>query len=287
METRTQLQKTEEYSKEQVQNLQYTREQLQKAENKLRSDAISSYADTVQKLNIKIETERFVGKFDWDKSLYLPAIEVNGKKYLLSESSSSFSLNNISTFYSKVLNLAMTTSKPDQKSGSSAASVAGPLYVNNEKTAIFFPLSDDKLPALKTLSYSNLKQRGTQNLTLFKANSYGRETADLQGRCSLGLTDNPDGSGYLYIRNSQQGSELQTALGDFVLSKEGEFVGIVVAMRSSNLTAKSEAVCWILPEKMEIEKFQQLRLNKKSGSAYFEDFSADFQKVFSINANAK
>ena len=50
------LQKTEEYSKEQVQNLQYTREQLQKAENKLRSDAISSYADTVQKLNIKIET---------------------------------------------------------------------------------------------------------------------------------------------------------------------------------------------------------------------------------------
>ena len=281
MATRTQLQKTEEYSKEQLENLQYTREQLEKTENKLRSDAISNYADSVRKLDINIVTERFMGKMNWDKSFYLPLVQLNGKNYLIGESSSIFLLNQISSHYMKVLTLNLTAAKPDQKDAGQTENIGGPLYVNPARTAIFFPVVQQNNKALKVISYQDLKQRGVQNLTLFKAGSYGKETADLQGRCSLGLSENPDGSAYLYIRNSKQGSELQAGLGDFVLSKEGDFVGIVVALKSSNLTAKTEAVCWILPKDIQVEKMPQLRLNKKDSAVYYEDFSKDFQKIFS------
>ena len=100
---------------------------------------------------------------------------------------------------------------------------------------------------LAALTIDALKQRGLEDLFLFKARSFGKESASLNGRCSLDLSK---GGSQLYIRNSGRSpaGELKAEPGDFIITKQGDFVGIVTAIEDFDMGRRQEAKCFVFPE---------------------------------------
>ncbi len=280
-ETRAQLVKTEEQQQEQARNLQYTRSQLELAERKLRNDAVSSYSASVRKLKVHIVNDRFLGKLQTDRTLYLPQVNIGGKVYLIGELSSVLGLDAQSSGYSQVSELSFRSYNPMDNTGESVLNEPVITLAEYGKSAVLIPVEHPNGEVLKPVSFDGLKKRGTQNLTLFKASSYGNQTADLEGRCSLDLSDNGNGQNCMIVRNSiRNASELAAEPGDFILSKEGDFIGVIVSVSSSSFGQKQEARCYILPENFIPENTsRKIRILKKEGQNFYEDFVEDLSQV--------
>ncbi|MPN34339.1 hypothetical protein SDC9_181832 [bioreactor metagenome] len=124
---------------------------------------------------------------------------------------------------------------------------------------------------LEALNIDTLKQRGLGDLFLFKPGSFGKESAPISDRCSLDLGT---GTARLLIRNTGRGSgsELRAEPGDFVITKQGDFVGIVTGIESYDLGRRQEAKCFVLPAGFSWDGAGTIRLDK-ADSGFFESFA--------------
>lgn len=276
-QTREALLKVAAESKANAETLAYTRKQLVKTEELLRSDALTKYSKAAVQMSFHLKNERFMNDFELNETLYLPEIEIGGKTYLPGSFRALTGLLKQYAGYTRVVELTYHVKKPE--SSAELLPLNGPLWsLNNDPRACLIEIARPIGTPLKTITYAELKKRGLQNLTLFKFGSFGRETASLNGRCSIALARDDDP--YLYIRNSlRSSSELSAATGDFVISKEGQFVGVVVSTAANSLNGYEEALCYIFPSAVNLKDAVELPLDRKKGAKYYTGFINALQKL--------
>ncbi len=218
------------------------RDMLTAAEAKLRSDVQKKYSGAVIRVDMQMEETRMLIPVKRQGSFYLPVILAGGRTCVVGELPNLTGNVRNRPDYAAVTSLKYQVS-PAEKSGSGKA-WPGPLYVfRQEPSIVLMEVKLEGRTPLKALTMTELKQRGLQDLYLFKNSSLGRDSAALGGRCSLEKQ-------YFYIRNAVHGSgsELRAEPGDFVLTKQGEFVALVVGIVNSDMGRRQEACCVMMPE---------------------------------------
>ncbi len=250
-------------------NLVEIKARLTKAEDQLRSDALTCYAAAAVEVLLNLQNERLLLDSKVNEKIYLPEVTIGGKTYLASTFRAMTGTTEIHTGYSKVSRLDYLMKKPDAKGAEEK--LQGPiLTLNADNRACLIPVAKPLGKPLEAITYKQLKERGLQDLTLFKFKSFGKETAALEGRCSLNLSG--DGK-YMYIRNSVRNhSELAAGEGDFVISRQGQLVGVVVAVHSYDFGNREEAQCFIFPDTIDLKETLALPIVKPEGKKYYTEF---------------
>lgn len=252
--------------------LKETRVRLTEAEEKLRSDALQKYAQSVVKLAFQIKEKRFLVDYENAETLFLPEVNIGGSSYIVADLKIITGMFRDISSHEKVYALSYRLALPE---GDTARSVNldGPLLsLNADNRVCLLEVPSICKSQVKIISYSQLRKRGLQNLHLFKYNSYGKGNCALESRCSMSFSSNDK---YLYIRNSTRrtDSELKAQLGDFILTKEGELVGVVVAVEDFDLGRKQEAKCFIFPDNINLKDSVAIPILKQPKQEYFTSFS--------------
>ncbi len=251
-------------AKEQI--LKKTAADLEKVQEVLRNDALSSYSRTVSPLKFEIRNDRLFNSFENQKTFYLPELSFSGKTFLAGALETLTGLRDQGSSYTQVSDLKYTLLK------GTPSVLTDAFYVLGEEPRIAMmeiPARPEAKP-LTVITASKLRKRGLQDLTLFKADRLGDQSATLNGRCSL----RPDQDKIMIIRNSlRSSSEVPAEVGDFVITKEGEFAGIVIRVVPYSTEGRAEAWCWIFPSEINLAKAERLPLIRKPGEQYFMDFA--------------
>lgn len=257
--------------------LEIVKEQIGKAVT-TRDESLAKYSEAVLELSISLENERFINNAEFNSKLYLPEIILNGKNYLPVDFRSATGIGSMHSGYSKVIKLDYRQKRPSAVAQSQPKAL---LSMNADNRVCLLESANQAAKPLSVLTYEKLKKRGLQDLYLFKAQSLGKSVTGLDGRCSISLQGE---NHYLYIRNQRGDPALSAENGDFIISKEGEFVGLVLAERSYDLGTRHEAQCWLFPEKSNLNDITPLPLNKTPADDYFVGF-VDASKILIKRVN--
>lgn len=243
----------------------------------LESEVLVTYKDTMKQLKIVNEQKRMIMNYTNGGTYYLPVIKVDKKNVVISLFSilSGNSIDRIE--FEDVTKLDYKLFDPN-KEDSEALDVTGPIYVSRKDVRVaLLEIPEPPEQTLHFVKVSDLRRRGFNNLYLFKFNQYGKDGGTLEGRCSMSMDKNDD---YLYIRNDSrtQSSTVQAEVGDMVMSKEGGFIGVIVAVNKLD-NGKSEAKCFVFPDNFELRNSAKLSLKKEPKSEFYTDFEILGNKV--------
>ena len=258
-------------AKEEV--LRKTESDLARTSAMLRSDALSSYATAVRTLHMKLKNDRLFRDFTVDEKYFLPEIRWNGKVFLIGAVENVTGLLSRQTGYTRVAELSYTVAPAGKKLTFPPVSVTDPILSLAEDPRICLLAMDDRMTVasvpLNVMTADALRKRGLQNLTLFKSSRYGEGSAQLDGRCSM----RPDTDDFLLIRNSlRSSSEVPAQVGDFVISREGQFVGVVVRVSANAAEGRADAWCRILPGQTDFSRAVRIPVVRKSGEEWYASF---------------
>lgn len=259
--------------------LEATKKELQAAEEKLRSDVLERYDASVIRLTFVLNEKRLLLDQKGGGVFYLPLVNIAGKtvmpgfhKQLFGDAEYALNFDRVDRLEYRV----NVTSAPLEEAGTQ---LRGPLLLfpgEPRLAAIEFNVRGRK--PLAALTIDALKQRGLDDLFLFKLGTFGKESAPISDRCSLDLGS---GGPQLYIRNTGRGSgsELRAEPGDFIITKQGDFVGIVTGIENFDMGRRQEAKCYVLPADFKWDGAKTIRLEKAAGAEYFEDFSKGVREI--------
>jgi len=235
---------------------------LQTAENRLRSDVLTRYSQAAVKLRQHIREKRLLVDRDEIGELYLPLVSVDGRSYLISALRRLGGSRQNSSALSDVTALQYSASTPGVNTP--AQQLAGPIWVENSDCRVaMLEVPEPKSTPLTLLTKKELKQRGIQDLYLFKVNSFGKDSTILDSRCSMSFENDDD---YLYIRNGARvSSELKAEVGDLVLTKQGELVAVVVALENYDFNRQQEARCFVFSSLPDVRNMSPIKLEKTGG----------------------
>ena len=259
--------------------LEATKKELQAAEEKLRSDVLERYDASVIRLTFALNEKRLLLDQKGGGVFYLPLVNIAGKtvmpgfhKQLFGDAEYALNFDRVDRLEYRV----NVTSAPLEEAGTQ---LRGPLLLfpgEPRLAAIEFNVRGRK--PLAALTIDALKQRGLDDLFLFKPGTFGKESAPISDRCSLDLGS---GGPQLYIRNTGRGSgsELRAEPGDVIITKQGDFVGIVTGIENFDMGRRQEAKCYVLPADFKWDGAKTIRLEKAAGAEYFEDFSKGVREI--------
>ena len=268
-QTETILTQKDKVIEDKDRDLNETKKKADELEKMLNNDVLTSYNASALELSFHLVNDRLFNNIVIDKSFFLPAVTLGGKTWLVSAFRDTTGLN-LHSGYTKVTELQYKVRRPQSKDQWSA--VNGPaLCLAEDARVCLFPVDAAKTEApVRVITFGALRERGLDNLTLFKSATFSKDSADITGRCSVSMEQ---GDNYLYIRNpNRSSSELKADVGDIVLSKEGFFVGVVVKVSSSDLGQTSTAQCYVFTGEPELTKALQLRLTKEPSQTLYYDF---------------
>jgi hypothetical protein len=267
-QTETILTQKDKVIEDKDRDLNETKKKADELEKMLNNDVLTSYNASALELSFHLVNDRLFNNIVIDKSFFLPAVTLGGKTWLVSAFRDTTGLN-LHSGYTKVTELQYKVRRPQSKDKWSA--VNGPaLCLVEDARVCLFPVASDKTEPVRVITFGALRERGLDNLTLFKSATFSKDSADITGRCSVSMEQ---GDNYLYIRNpNRSSSELKADVGDIVLSKEGFFVGVVVKVSSSDLGQTSTAQCFVFTGEPELAKAIQLRLTKEPSQTLYYDF---------------
>ena len=253
---------------EKQKDLADTRQEAAELKKMLSNDSLTSYNASALELSFHLVNDRLLNNITIDKSFFLPAVSLGGKSWLVSAFRDTTGLT-LYSGYTKVTELAYKVRRPQSKD--KWTPVTGPaLCLAEDSRVCLFPVEAGKAEPIQAITFGALRERGLDNLTLFKSGTFSKDSADITGRCSVSLEQ---GDNHLYIRNpNRSSSELKADVGDIVISKEGFFVGVVVKVSSSDLGQTSTAQVYVFPSEPELAKALQLRLTKEPSQTLFYDF---------------
>ena len=253
---------------EKQKDLADTRQEAAELKKMLSNDSLTSYNASALELSFHLVNDRLLNNITIDKSFFLPAVSLGGKSWLVSAFRDTTGLT-LYSGYTKVTELAYKVRRPQSKD--KWTPVTGPaLCLAEDSRVCLFPVEAGKAEPIQAITFGALRERGLDNLTLFKSGTFSKDSADITGRCSVSLEQ---GDKHLYIRNpNRSSSELKADVGDIVISKEGFFVGVVVKVSSSDLGQTSTAQVYVFPGEPELAKALQLRLTKEPSQTLFYDF---------------
>ena len=248
---------------------------LEDTRRQLQSNVLESYSDAAVRLRILLLEERFIMNQRGGGLYYLPLVKFNNRTFLTGHFRTFAGNAEVPLMFRDITTLAYRGVKPG--SNNKEINIPGPLLSLPAEPHV--AAIEVKLPGIKpleVLTRSQLAKRGTARLYLFKNRSFGRESAELGGRCSYDLFNK---SGNLIIRNALRGtgSELRAEPGDIVLSGEGKFVGIVTDLRSEDLGRRQTARVYVFPDEKVWENPEKIRIYKESGK--YVEFAERARKI--------
>ena len=254
--------------------LKSTEQRLAAAEQKLRSDVLDRYHEAAVRLDLALTEERLLLNQHGGGVYYLPLVKISGKNVLVASFHTLAGDLEIPLKFDRILELAYRTRPGDAPDAAAPGiTAAGPLLtLPDEPRIAALEIAPEGRKPLETMTIGKLRQRGLHNLYLFKTSSFGKESAALGGRCSIDLSAREP---YLYIRNTGRGtggSELRAEPGDFVLSREGDFIGVVVSIENFDFGRRQEAKCFVFPDEFNWEKAGSIPIVRRPGEEYFNAF---------------
>ncbi len=254
--------------------LKSAEERLAEAEQKLRSDVLDRYHEAAVRLDLALTEERLLLNQHGGGVYYLPLVKLGGKNVLVAFFHTLAGDLDTPLKFDRILELTYRTRPGDApEEGTPGVNAAGPLLTVPEEPRIAaLEVAPEGRVPLETMTIGKLRQRGLQNLYLFKTSSFGKESAALGGRCSIDLSAREP---YLYIRNTGRGTggnELRAEPGDLVLSREGDFIGVVVAIENFDFGRRQEAKCFVFPDEFSWEKAGSIPIVRRPGEEYFSAF---------------
>ena len=268
-QTETILTQKDKVIEDKDRDLNETKKKADELEKMLSNDVLTSYNASALELSFHLVNDRLFNNIVIDKSFFLPAVTLGGKTWLVSAFRDTTGLN-LHSGYTKVTELQYKVRRPQSKD--KWTDVTGPaLCLAEDARVCLFPVDAAKTEEpVRVITFGALRERGLDNLTLFKSATFSKDSADITGRCSVSMEQ---GDNYLYIRNpNRSSSELKAEVGDIVLSKEGFFVGVVVKVSSSDLGQTSTAQCYVFTGEPDLAKALQLRLTKEPSQTLYYDF---------------
>ena len=248
-----------------------------------KADVLACYADAAALLRLSVQENRLVVDQQSDALYCIPVVELAGKTVMIGNFDNMSGTAHSPLNFREIKKLSYRAALPG---GKEPVTLTGPIYVGKADPRI--AALEVKLPnrkPLKTIYADAIRSRGVENLYLFKTNSNGKESAPLGDRCSL---DFASGGDVLYIRNGRSASELKASPGDLILTKEGEFAGVVIAAESPVFSSRENARCMLFSKDFSWDKsMTAIPITKKSGEVYYSVFAREmgklYQKVLELN----
>ncbi|MBO5668487.1 MAG: hypothetical protein J6S43_05110 [Lentisphaeria bacterium] len=190
------------------------------------SAVFEHYAGAIVKVDARISEKAFMGERTGRTASYYPVVDFGGGRIMVVGALNRFAGDwDTALKFEKVLNVAMDFSLPFAEGQSVFSPAGGNMLVNNvypHMAAFICSGGNKNIRPLKVADAAVIRQRGVEDLFLFKSGSYEANTR-LNGRVSLiaGAAEPA-----LFIRNVGR-SGLSAEPGDMILSGRGELVGIV------------------------------------------------------------
>lgn len=260
--------------------LEQTQKLLSAAEKKLSTDVLARYAGAAIRLDIDVTEKRLFVKQHGGGRFFLPLINLAGKSVLVNAFPVFAGNAHESLNFTEIIKVDYAVNLPENSDIASEVRLAGPiLTINDEPRAALMECTWPEIMPLETMTIEKLKKRGLEELFLFKTSSFGKQSAGLAGRCSL---DFASGDRYLYIRNTSRGtgSELRAEPGDMILTKEGDFVGVVISLEKFEFGRREEAKCYVFSDSFSYENTAAISIDRQAGENGFERFGHDIQRHY-------
>ncbi len=239
-------------------------------------DVFKRYASAVIRIQCTVAEKAFMGNRTGKETSYYPVVAFKGKSMLVG------ALNRFAGDWSKVLdfkdvvNVEMRYSAPFGSRNATGSRLSGPMLVNAGMLHLAaFPFAGKDFQPLEVLDAAKLQERGADGLFLFKHGSF-ESNARLDGRVSLVMDKNNPS---IFIRNSgRSNNELNAEPGDIILSRNGEFVGIVSA--KENIDRVSGARVPLITDTGNFwDGAVIVPLIKRPGEEFFSQFSSAMIKL--------
>ena len=265
---RAKVQEQEKRLKDKDNTIKVTTTQLKEANKKLRDLVLQSYGEGAVKLTVDIREELLLGREQrGGGTFYLPLVDLGGKTFIVGHVNQFLGdLERSPMSFKDVILARLSAAVPGAKSETPLTMPV--LLANAEPRLAAVPARVVGRRPLRALTVGELRTRGVDGLVLFKA-------GNLCEYCSLGERSHVGASGELFIRNSGSRSELRAEPGDFVLTKAGEFVGMVaeVEYASGSRRHGDQVRVFVLPDaKVWDEPKYAFAFAKPRGDKYFTDF---------------
>ncbi|MBQ9502660.1 MAG: hypothetical protein IJU70_10930 [Lentisphaeria bacterium] len=236
--------------------------------SQLQSNVLDSYSGSAVRLLINIVEERLIMNQRGGGLYYLPLLKF-GKRTLVAGYFRTLAGNaEVPMMFKNISELSYRAVRPG--ADGKAAEVKGPLLsLPSEQRIAALEISLPGVKPLEVITRKQLAKRGIQRLYLFKTRSFGRECAELGGRCSYDLFSR---SGNLLIRNAVRGtgSELKAEPGDFVMTGEGKFAGIVVGLHTADIGRKNTAQVYVFEDENAWNAPLRIGFVREPGRGYAE-----------------
>jgi hypothetical protein len=280
-ETERKLSKVETKQAQTEGQLKIATVKLKAAEKRLSTNVIERYAQSAVRLNLELTENRLFLNKKAGGTYYLPLVKFGKKNYVVGFFDVLAGCFNVQMFFSRISHLAYHMGVPESGSYKTRA-IELLAFKPDTRVAALNVNVPGRIP-IPAISLSQLRKRGIQQLYLFKSDSFGKESTELTGRCSLDLTGKDP---YLTIRSAARGgNELKPVPGDLVLTKEGDFVGIVVCRTIAEAGKIQEAKALVFTEPQKTwDNAAKVSLTKRNAKGYYKAF-ADFS-IEIRNANA-
>lgn len=195
-----------------------------------------------------------------NEKLFLPEILVNGKRFLIGE------FDSIGLGWSKipdgqVLELSYKIVKKDKDAKPHELTKPIVVYTPEPKICLIPVPKEIKGSPLNPIGFKKLSERGLEGIYLFKKDGRSREV-----KCSF-LTDGKD---YLYIHDPMlENVEMKSEQGDFLFTKEGDFVGVLVA----------DTKAFIFPTTIFKGEIELIPILKKHDERFYRQFASRVKAV--------
>lgn len=259
-----------------VQNI--TRELLKQSSRK-RSDVIASYGSSVVNLHCKVSENKIFGSHTGFGSFFLPVVDFNGRKLIVGTLNKFAGDADTALKFEEISELVFTVQPPGVKSAKFR--IASPLLImRQDKRAAAFDSPVKERNALPLLTLDKLKKRGLDGLYLFKCTSLGRESTLLDGRCSLSMVP---GEARMFIRNAgRANNELRAEPGDFILSREGEFVALITDYDNADSGRVRGVKAMLFADGKVWNDAETVPVIRRPGTRYYEDFANKMRDIRKI-----
>ena len=251
---------------------------LDEAVRRTENNVLRSYGNAAMRVEVAIAEERLMLDQHGGGTYWLPLVDFNGRHLLIGSLRQLAGGGGVPIIFNRITRLSYRLSSP--LPGAFPREYVGALLSSPAERRIA-ALECSELPAGRTplavVTAEELRQRGLHNLYLFKSTSFGRESAELAGRCSLSTSE---GRVWLRIRNPERGaSELRAEPGDFVLTREGDFVGVVAAGEQKDFGRQRSALVCLFPDRDLWRAAERISLVKPAGAKYYEAFGERVRRL--------
>ena len=269
-ETETELVKVKTVATSTAESLDQTQKRLTEAEAKLQNNALKNYSSAVVKLLFSVREKRLLVDYKHSAQWYQPMVKIGSKSFLVVNFEEITGLDQPITGHADILSVKYDITPT---SGSGSERITGSIQPldSDLRVCTIEVVPPKNVVPLTPITYSDLRKRGIQNLYLFKNGSFGKKSSVLNGRVSMNL-DGQDP--YLYIRNSARtsDSELKADVGDCVITKQGDFVGIIVQVSRPHPNEQQVAKCFVFPDRLMFNPELAIPVTKSPGSEYYNKY---------------